>query len=261
MNTFIISKVILFLLLPPSSLLLILLIGFLFAITKRYSKMGKIFIFVALLTSYLLSIRPVSDALIKPLESSFPPLPKASLSLHNKEKITIVVLTGGAVDLAWLTIRPAPSRASLARLIHGIILYRQIPDAALVISGGSGDPESPDISEANAMKDVAISLGISEKGIVVEGCSKNTVESVKALKGIVENRSVILVTSAFHMKRSVAMFKKIGMNVIPAPTDYKSEQKKITFYSFIPRAENLEKSSTALYEYMGLTWYKIRGAI
>ncbi|MBI3755042.1 MAG: YdcF family protein [Deltaproteobacteria bacterium] len=225
--------------------------------TKRYSQWGKILIFIGLLTLYLLSIRPVSDALIEPLEYSFPSIQKPSLM----SKSLIIVLGGGATDLSWRGINAQPSRTSVARLAYGITLYRQALDSDLVISGGSGDPESPHISEANAMKDAAVSLGISEKNIIVEGNSRNTIESVKALKSLVGERNTILVTSAFHMKRAAAMFKRIGIDVIPAPTDYRSEQKRLTFYSFIPHAGSLENSSTALYEYMALIWYKIRGVI
>lgn len=250
---FIISKVVLFLLLPPSSLIIVMISGLL--LIKRYPRVARGLIVGGLVLLYLLSIRPVSDRLLKPLESGFPSLKDASASSAS----TIVILTGGAVDLLWLGISPEPSRVSLSRLIYGITLYRQIPGAKFIISGGSGDPQKPDISEADAMKDMALALGIPAEDMLVERDSRNTLESAQALNRLLKEKKILLVTSAFHMRRSSAMFKKLGMDVIPAPTDYESEQKWGGLYDFIPKATSLLSSSTAIYEYMGLAWYGFAG--
>src|SRR3990172_3854545 len=234
MNMFIITKVILFLLLPPSILILMMGVGFI--IIKRHYRIGSVFIFAGFSMLYLLSIEPVSDTLIRPLESSFPSLHKVSLKSVGRPNL-IVVLGGGAVDLSWVGVRPLPSRTSVTRLVCGITLYRQTPETILVISGGSGNPETPNISEAKAMKEVAVALGVASKAILLDEDSRNT------------------------MKRAIAMFKKTGFDPIPVPCDYKSEQKRITIFSFIPNAKNLQNSSTAIYEYMSFLWYKLRGEL
>jgi uncharacterized SAM-binding protein YcdF (DUF218 family) len=97
--------------------------------------------------------------------------------------------------------------------------------------------------------------------MLIERDSRNTVESVNALRRFVGDKSIILVTSAYHMKRAVAMFKKMGMNVVPAPTDYMSEQKKVSIYSLIPKANHLLTSSTAFYEYISFIWYRVNGKV
>lgn len=252
---FIVAKVILLLFLPPSILLLFLGVGFL--VVKRYPRLGKGFIITGFLMLYLLSISPVSDALMKPLESRFPPLKGALLN----PIAPIVILSGGATDLSWLGIQPAPSGASLARLIYGVMLYTHVSGAILIISGGSGNPEAHGISEADAMKNVAIALKVPDEDILIEGDSRNTLENVRALKGLVGENRITLVTSAFHMRRAVAMFRKEGMDVTPAPTDYRSEQQGLSFYDFIPVVNNLENSSIAIYEYLCLLWYGVRGII
>ncbi len=250
---FLLLKVILFLVLPPSSLIIIMTLGML--LLKRYPRGAKIIMIGGVCALYLLSIRPVSDALIKPLEAGFKP---AQASLINSAH-AVVILTGGAADLSWVGIGLKPSMASLARLVHGITLYKHITGARLILSGGSGDPQKPNISEADAMKDMAVALGVPAVDIVVENKSGNTIENVKALKGFIGGGEIILVTSAYHMKRAAAMFRKMGIEVIPAPTDYISEQKSISFYSLIPNAGSFMASSVALYEYIALTWYGIRG--
>ncbi|HAG51118.1 MAG: hypothetical protein A2X87_05295 [Deltaproteobacteria bacterium GWC2_42_51] len=260
MDTFAITKIIQSLLLPPAILLLIMAIGF--TVIKKYPRLGKISILMSLLMLYLLSIRIVSDRLIGFLESSFHPLQKTYVNFALGEKPTIiVVLGGGTINLSYLNMQPALSRTSMSRLIHGITLYRQINGAVLVASGGSGDPELPNVSEADAMKRVAVSLGVPDKDILVEGNSRNTIDSVRTLKNIAKDARVILVTSAAHMKRAVGMFKKIGVEVIPAPTDYKSEQKKINLYSFIPHIKYFDDSTNAIYEYLGIIWYKAQGVL
>jgi len=251
---FILSKIILYLILPPASLIIVMALGVL--LIRRYPRLAKIFIVFGLSVLYLLSIRPISDALIKPLESSFPPLKASSINSAN----VIVVLTGGVADLSWRSISPQPSRTSLSRLVYGVTLYKQVPGTNIIISGGSGDPEKQNISEADAMKDMAIALGVPAKDMLIERDSRNTIESVNALRGFV-GKSMVLVTSASHMKRAVAMFKKMGMNVVPAPTDYMSEQKKVSLYSLIPTANHLLTSSTAFYEYISFIWYRVNGKV
>lgn len=252
---FLLSKVILFVLLPPASLIIVMVLGVL--LIRRYPRLARIFIVCGLSILYLISIRPISDALIRPLESSFPPLKVSSINSVN----AIVVLAGGAADLSWAGIGPKPSRVSLSRLVYGMTLCKQISGAKLIVSGGSGDPQNPDISEADAMKDVAVSLGVPAADIIIENRSRNTIESVKALKGFIGERKTILITSAYHMKRSAAMFRKMGMNVVPAPTDYMSEQKKVSLYSLIPTANHLLTSSTAFYEYISFSWYRLNGKL
>ena len=251
---FMLSKVILFVLLLPASLIIVMALGVL--LIRRYPRLAKAFIVFGLSILYLISIRPVSDALIRPLESSFPPLKVSSINSAN----VIVVLTGGVADLSWRSISPQPSRTSLSRLVYGVTLYKQVPGTNIIISGGSGDPEKQNISEADAMKDMAIALGVPAKDMLIERDSRNTIESVNALRGFV-GKSMVLVTSASHMKRAVAMFKKMGMNVVPAPTDYTSEQKKVSLYSLIPTANHLLTSSTAFYEYISFIWYRVNGKV
>ncbi|MBI5328025.1 MAG: YdcF family protein [Deltaproteobacteria bacterium] len=255
-NSFVISKIFQALLLPPAILLLIISFGFL--IIRRQPRIGRCFILTGFFLFYLLSIRLVSDFLILPLESTFPPF-KGPLSINSAS--AVVILGGGVTDLSWLGVSPQPSRASLSRLIYGLTLYRQIPGSTLVISGGSGDFEKQNISEADAMKEWAIALGVEAKNIIVEKNSRNTSENATEVKRIIKDKKPILVTSAYHMKRAAAMFKKTGMDVTPAPTDYINERKGVSFYSFIPQTRHLLTSTMALSEYMSLIWYKLVGRI
>ncbi len=249
---FIFLKTALFLILPPASLVIIMAVGFLIG-PRRV--LGRLLIAVGFLLLYLLSISPVSDALLKPLETGFPPWKDGPA-----KAVAIVVLGGGVRDLTWLELPSEPSCSSKERVVRGITIYRK-QRLPLVFMGGNGDPSGTGCSDADAMARAALELGVPARDVKAENRSRNTLESAKALKGMIKGRDIILVTSAFHLKRASAMFKKQGFRVMPAPAGYSYEHKKLTFFSFIPHAENLANSSTAVYEYACLFWYSLNKAI
>ena len=129
----------------------------------------------------------------------------------------------------------------------------------MILSGGSGfDP----IPNAKIMADIAMDLGVNEKDIILESKSKDTKDEAILIKPLVDNEPFILVTCASHMPRSISIFKKLGMNPIPAPTGHKvKERRGLSPGSFFPNALSLHKSERAFYEYLGILWAKLRGQI
>jgi uncharacterized SAM-binding protein YcdF (DUF218 family) len=249
---FTLARIIQSLILPPSGLLILMAIGFLIVGKKRI--LGVLCIASGFILLYGVCINPVSTALIKPLESAYPPL-------RDTEKIdakAIVVLGGGVRDVSWLGLEAQPGFYSLERMVKGVELYGKthIP---LMFVGGSGDPARPDLKEATAMAHTAMRLGVPGRDIRIENNARNTLESARALKRVLNGDRIILVTSAYHMKRAVAFFKKQGFDVIPAPTGYFEERRPLTGYSFIPGIDNLYASSAALSEYLSFRWYALRG--
>jgi len=168
---------------------------------------------------FLLGIDIVSSLIIRPLENDYPPL-----TLPEEKPAAIVVLTSGAKDLSYLNLPPQPSATTVLRLAYAMALFREYPELPLVICGGSGNPARPDLSEAKALARMAVAAGIPEQSIIIEDRSFNTregaVEVSKLLDG--SNGKILLVTSAWHMARSVRFFTEAGFSVIPAPTDYRS---------------------------------------
>jgi uncharacterized SAM-binding protein YcdF (DUF218 family) len=248
---FVISKVLLYLVLPPSGIMILMAIGFLIVKQKRMVGWGLIVFGFLLL--YGLSTGPVINSLIIPLETSYPPLKDKTVHAD-----AIVVLTGGISDLSWLGLEPEPSDLSLERLVKGVMLYRALR-RPLIIAGGSGSLINSELPEADAMSRVAVDLGVLEQDIVIENKSRNTRESARAVRGLHKGKRIILVTSAFHMKRSVALFKKQGFDVAPAPTGYLALHQPVSWYSFIPSAAGLTISSVALSEYISFAWYSVTG--
>lgn len=249
---FIFLKTALFLILPPASPVIIMAAGFLVGL-KRV--LGRLLVATGFLLLYFLSISPVSDALLKPLETGF-----ATRMDGPVKAAAIVVLGGGVRDLTWLDLPSEPSCSSEERVVGGIMIYRK-HHLPLVFMGGSGDPSGTKSPDGDAMVRTARELGVPARDLKVENRSRNTLESAQALKGMIKGKDIILVTSAFHLKRATAMFRKQGFRVIPAPAGYRYEHRKLTFFSFIPSAGNLEGSSTAISEYASLLWYSLNRAI
>jgi uncharacterized SAM-binding protein YcdF (DUF218 family) len=250
---FVISKVLLYLVVPPASLILLMAAGFI--LLRSHRRLGTILVGSGFLVLYLLSIGPVSQALLAPLEAYAPPLKKEAVKAD-----AIVVLGGGVVDLSWAGLPVQPSGMALARLMKGMALYRK-HHLPLVLMGGNGDPSRQVTADADALAQVAREHGIPEKDLILENRSRNTVEGARSLGRLIKGRKIVLVTSAYHMKRAAGMFKKEGFHVTPAPTAYMTEKRRITAYSFLPHASSLSGSSAACSEYLSLFWYGLTDAI
>lgn len=108
-------------------------------------------------------------------------------------------------------------QSTLLRVVEGIRIYKQLKGSKLLFSGG---PVFNPVPEGIGMAKLAADLGVPEKDIVAEAKSKDTEEQALIIKDIAGKDKMILVTSAYHMPRSMALFKKRGMYPAPAPTGH-----------------------------------------
>jgi len=250
------KKIIAPLFFPLSLCLEILIVGIFFLWFTHKQKTGKIIVTIGVIVLTVLGYGVASEILLRPLESKYPPMPDISAVLDVK---WILVLSGGHSPDARLPITGQLSDASLVRLVEGIRIHRKLPKSKLILSGGSVISA---ITEAKVMADVAIALGMEAKDLVIESESKDTKDQARLIHKIVGDSRFILVTSASHMPRSMALFLKKGMQPIPAPVGHKViKRKKITPSMFFPNAGRIEKTERAFYEYLGLAWAKLRGQI
>ena len=242
--------------LPVPLCLEILIVGLLLLWFTRKQNVGKILVSIGVIFLAVLSYDFTSDNLLRPLEYRFQPL----LRLEAIRDVGyVVVLGGGHTSYPQLPVTGKISASSLFRLVEGVRLYNLLPGSKLVLSGGSGfDP----VPNARVMADLALAIGLPEDDLVLERTSKDTKDQARLIRGIVGKERFILVTSASHMPRSMAMFKKMGMNPIPAPTDYLVKKTQgINPGMFFPSAKGLRKAERAFYEYLGLAWANLRGQI
>lgn len=208
--------------------------------TKK-ARAGRILVTAGFAALYLFSIRPVALLLLSPLEGAYP--------YYAAQHVDFVVVLGGGQY----------SEASCDRLLEGLRIKRLNTQSRLVLSGA---PCGAPVSEAEVLADRACSLGVPEGGIIREPCSRVTFEHPIYVKSIVGNRPFAVVTSASHMPRAIRLFRKAGLNPVPAPAGNLSlKLSRSGKISFAPNISALAASSAALHEYFGLLWAYLRGQI
>ncbi len=251
--TFILQKIIWFLILPPSSLLIMIVAGLL--LINRLPRQAKIFMSSGAVFLYLLSLGHVADLLLRPIEGRYHPL------THLDSPVDAVVVPGGgSVDLDWLGADPEPNAETLSRLVLGIKIAGKL-QVPLVLCGGNGEPFTVKINDADVMAAATASFGMPLRQVLTENVSRNTVENSYAVRKLVTGDRIILATSAYHMPRAAAMFSRRGFTVIPAPTYFLAQTRLFSYASFIPKAGDLARSTTAIAEWMSMAWWTIRGEI
>jgi len=228
------------LLLPGTFTFILIIIGLLLLLKKRKKRVGKIFIAMGLLLYYLFSTTIVSNFLIAPLEEGYSYLRIQDMDMADKA----VLLLGGR-------------EADILRGSEVLRIYHLKKGWVKVIISGT-DPLLPTSQEAVAVKQFFVSRGMDEDDIVIEGDSRNTWENIRNVKEIVGEKPFFLVTSAYHMERSIREFQRVEANPIPAPTDFKIKTDKYGVLDFFPNAQNLRKSDLAFHEYMAILWYTVR---
>lgn len=231
--------------------------------TKK-QKTGKILISFGIVLFLVMSYGGISNILLKNLENRYDRYDVSKLLedfIKNEKGLTqlIVVLGGGYTPDPEIPVTSQLNYQSLVRLIEGIRLYRSIPGSKLLLSAGNMYGKT---SNAEVMAKLAEDIGINEDDIIVESKSNDTQDQAMIIKLIVGGDPFILVTSASHMPRAMALFKKLGTNPIPAPTGYLVKQRQYsTPGMFFPSSEGITRLESAFYEYLGLIWEKLRGQI
>lgn len=238
--------------LPPGLFLLLGVVSLVLFLAQR--KKAAFFVGLgSLLLLYVCSIFPFADLLITPLENDYPPYQAG----QGGGARYVVVLGAGIVPKSpEADGRGTLGPESLKRLIYGARIAEQTR-LPLILSGGIVPSFPSSESEAAIAKRTLLSLGLHERGILVEGKSRNTWENAVQVEDRFHPGTAILVTSAFHMPRSVIAFNRNHIHVIPAPTDYLSDRAGYTVYSFLPDADALRVTSIALKEYLGYLYYRL----
>lgn len=247
---FALKKIISLFLMPFPIFLLLLGIGVYFW-QKGNNKIAKRMFFVAVIWISLLSYPPFSCMLLKPLESAY-----TKIDLNSPLPKYIHVLGSGHTSNRNLPLSSEIESTSLIRVTEGVSIYKSHPNMKLIFSGYGGDDP---ISNARMNRNMAIVLGVDPNDIILLEAPKDTREEAIAAKKIVGNEPLILVTSASHMLRASSLFRKNGVRVIEAPTDF--QVKKTDSLWQFPSSEGLSRSESAFHEYIGLVWSKIRGFI
>lgn len=252
---FIFSKVINFLLDP---LTFLFLLSFILLIKSKFSKKIKFFCWSLWLGIYITATPFFSNFGIYSLEQLVP-------SKKYKQYDAIVVLTG-MVNLSISTPQNIEFGGAVERILKGLELIKKGVAKKLIISGGDGSMLQKNKSEAKLLYQFAQDWGIPKEKIIIDPSSRNTYENAQNTKKIVEKhqfKKLLLITSAFHMFRSLGCFQAVGLNPDVFHVDYNSRKTKNwhNIQNYLPSSASLSMSYVAIHEWFGIFSYKILGRI
>jgi uncharacterized SAM-binding protein YcdF (DUF218 family) len=232
-------------------------IGLLVVAVHYRKRFARPLLVVLLSLFYIVSIPLTSDLLMRWIE-----VPRSTRTALRRSYDVAVVLAG-MVDLRISNGDFVEYNESIDRILQGMRLVQSNQAAVLLISGGSGMLADQSVRESPLLAEFAARWGLSRARIIVESESRNTHENARYSAEIIRRRGfqkILLVTSAFHMRRALACFRKQGLDPDILPVDFRSAG-GVDPGSFIPSSGALELTRQAMREIMGLLAYKVRGYI
>jgi uncharacterized SAM-binding protein YcdF (DUF218 family) len=260
---FMVKKFVALFLYPVGLCLGILILGLFCLWATRRQRLGKMLVTLGTVLLLLCSTSLLSSWLLVPLEQRYPALlHPETVSWGSKDSISpkwIVVLGGGHQSDPRLPANSQISSPALERVVEGVRLHKAVPGSKLLLSGGAVfDP----VPEAEVMGQVAALLGVKPQDIVLESDSRDTAEEAEIIAKMIGREKFFLVNSAAHMPRSMALFRRRGLEPIPAPADFQVKNtRSFDPGRFFPSVWSLAQIQIAVHEYLGLVWAWLRGAI
>lgn len=251
---FYLAKLAWLLLAVDSVLLMWLCLGVL-CLYMGWFKVAQRLLLALTLTSLTIAVIPLGEWLFYPLEKQNPP---ASLPTQVDG---IVVLGGGeAVGLsaAWQQVALGEGAERLTAMVMLANAYPQVP---VVFTGGSGRMVEQSTTGAAVASQFARSMGLPKDRLILESQARNTVENARLTKAIMQPKTGehwLLVTSAFHMPRSLAVFCKAGWPMQPYAVDYRAQKGNLLRVDW-DFAKHLRNLNQAFKEWLGLAAYKLTG--
>jgi uncharacterized SAM-binding protein YcdF (DUF218 family) len=258
---FYVAKAVWFVLQP--STLIALLIGYgAILIWTGWARWGRRFVTIGAILLLAVGLSPLGNALILPLEDRFP---RADLEVPPAP--TGIIILGGAENRLVGSARKAPTLNEAGeRLLEGAILAHRFPDAKIAFSGGDAGILYKSDSEAEGAAALLTQLGVARDRLILETDARDTYENAVYLKKELTGRGELdltkrwlLITSAYHMPRSMGAFRQAGFYVEPWPVDYRTRGPEDLTRPFDKVSEGLRRVDTSMREWVGLVAYWLTG--
>jgi uncharacterized SAM-binding protein YcdF (DUF218 family) len=244
---FILKKFFAGLLMPLPLILLLMAVALILLWLTHWQKTGKVCFLLSWLILTAISLQPIADGWLRPLESDYP-------TYQNTQKISYIVVLGGGY-----TFNPhwAPSsnllNNSLPRVTEGVRIYRQNPGAKLIFTGAAAN-DNP-VSSAQTAAIVAESLGVSPQDIICLDKPRDTEQEAQQVAAHLGKQPFVLVTSANHLPRAMHFFQQQGLTPIPAPANQLAIDSPLNPWErALPQSLYLTHSERAWYESLGRVW-------
>ena len=240
---------------------------FLFAalLLRRSPRWQRICIWSALAILLITSNNWVPSLLTRSLEWQY-------LPLETYPQTEVIVVLGGTTQSALYPRQIVEIGGAGGRLLYAAHLYHEGAAPRLLLTGGYVNWMVDRNAPANDMAEILQMLGVPEEALWYETESRNTYENALFTRRILDEKGIdkiILVTSALHMPRAVAIFEQQGFEVVPAPADYnltQSDWKRLwepnlstQLFNLLPSVGNISETTNAFKEYIGILTYRLRG--
>lgn len=240
---------------PLNLCIFLMVIGFVLCLL-RFKRSGLALIFTGILWVLIWSLPITSIIFGGMLENTYPYKPAE----QYPQAEAIVVLGGATANNRVNWFEPLEPESRIARVDTAADLYFKHKAPRILVSGGA---LSGDVSEARGMAARLRTLGVPAEDIILENESRTTHENAQLTVQELQDHqihSILLVTSALHMPRSMASFSKFGLDVTAAPNPPQitvPEDKGFSLY--LPNERALAASRSVLKEYVGVLVYWLRG--
>lgn len=243
----------------PINLLLELGVVGILLLATRFAGLGRKLLVVTVALLALCGFSPLSNLLIYPLEQRFP-----AWDASRGAPDGIIVL-GGPIDPDLSEARNTPVvRNAADRLFATAALARRYPNARVVFTGGSANLIAVEAKEGDYAATILEGLGVAKERLIIERQSRNTQENATFTKAMVDPKPGerwLLVTSAYHMPRSMGLFRKAGFPVEAYPVDWRVGGRADLLSFNKLSTDGLARTETAAREWLGLVAYRLTGRI
>jgi len=245
---YVLSKTLDFFLTPMAWAFALVVLGL---VKKRFARTGPV---AALVVLYVFSLDPVSNVLLRIVEG------RGAQTVQDGVTYDAVILLGGVVDHRPSATAPRPSyNDNVERLLVTFDLLRENRARYAIVTGGKAFADDP-IVEARVLADQLVAWGIPRERLLVEERARNTRENAVFTQRVARERglrSLVVVTSAFHMSRALATFREVNLDVRALPVDYRSYTTGPV--NLLPNAQALAESTHTLRELFGQLVYRVVG--
>lgn len=261
---FVFSKIVQFCIEPLNWVIVFVLLSLVF-MSLRKPLLCKRFLLLALADLLIVGWLPTSEIFLRVLEDS---VPKVSLAKMSEKDFGGIIILGGAVEGGEIAMDRGEVSiySSAERVTKAFELIRKYPDLPFIFSGFSGRLSPKGISEADAFKQLIAEQGLPEKNAHYENQSRNTYENVVLMKPMIlelgakeASKPWLLITSASHMYRSLKIFQKQGIEVVPIIVDYQTGNN--LRWSKFDLEDGMQNWNKFMHEVIGLLAYWITGKI
>jgi uncharacterized SAM-binding protein YcdF (DUF218 family) len=252
----VLSKFFGFFALPSNDMLAAGLVG-LALMRTRFVRAGRRLVLASIILFLAFGLLPLSKMLIAPLEERFPPWDASGGPPDG------IVVLGGAIESVIAPLRPASELNEAAERITVIAeLARKYQSARILYSGGNASPVPSGRSEAQIAAALFETFGVPAGRLMLEDQSRTTAENAAFSRRLVRPKPGerwLLVTSAYHMPRSIGAFRRAGFPVEAYPVDYRTTGPTDVWIPFDSVATGLRRTDIAAHEWIGLLTYWLTG--